>query len=66
MIKVLSLQMNQMTFKVDKLESENSVNVERINSLMKICQLQQKFQENWEEEQEGLKKYVDERVKQEI
>ena len=30
---------------------------------MKLCQLQQEFQENWEEENEALKKYVDEQMK---
>lgn len=36
---------------------------ERVSSLTRICQLQQQFQENWEEEQAGIKRYIEERIK---
>ena len=35
---------------------------ERINSLTRICQLQQQFQENWEEDQLGLKRYIESKL----
>lgn len=34
-----------------------------MSSLTRICQLQQQFQENWEEEQAGIKRYIEERIK---
>ena len=44
------------------MEQDQVIAQERINSLMKICQLQQQFQENWEEEQESLKNYIDNKL----
>ena len=52
-----------MTFRLDRLEHESTLSSERVSSLTRICQLQQQFQENWEEEQAGIKRYIEERIK---
>ncbi|CDW80273.1 UNKNOWN [Stylonychia lemnae] len=61
-VKILQVQMSQLIYKIEKLEQESSQGQDRMNSLAKVCQLQQKFQEHWEEEQENLKKSIDEKI----
>ncbi|TNV79768.1 hypothetical protein FGO68_gene3813 [Halteria grandinella] len=55
----MQMQMAQLGFRVEKLEQEAILAQERVNSLTRICQLQQQFQENWEEETQQMKKFFD-------
>ena len=58
----LHLSMAQLGSRLEKLEVESTMAQERINSLTRICQLQQQFQENWEEDQLGLKRYIESKL----